>query len=530
MSLRRWLLKLYLARFGAPRDLLRHAFRRYPERTALIAASGELTFAALGRRVQSLAAGLESTGLRPGDSLFALLPDDWQQVEVRLAAFEANFVLTSFHTSHDPNLIARAAGAASPRAFVYDPALAGRLPDDLAAAVPGLRLIPVGPDSPYERLIADTPARPSAAPVRPSDPAGLGFTSGTTGAPKGLYTTHGAIVTSLKLTAANVSVSPGRRDVFLLGIPLVGAGGGVVLPMLFSGAALVVPEHYDADELVSLITRHGVTRLFVTPSTLIDLLDHPSADLGGLWNVIYGTAPMPVPKLKEAIRRWGPVFQQGYGMAEVLPPVSLLQMGDHGSQDQPAPDAVLRSAGSVVPEVGVRIVDGAGQPRPEGSVGEIAIHSPTTFSGYWGQPELTARALAGGWYRSGDLGFLAAGRLTVLCRRADLLQRAGRQLAPLTVEEPAHRHPGVKEACLVDGRGAGEITLVVSPRRSWRGAEARLTAELKALLADRLDAWQRPDRIEVWPELPRSYLVKVLRRQVRQELARRTIMPREKEA
>lgn len=521
--IRRWLTKLYLARYRAPRDLLRSAFDRYPERLALIAPRGELTYRQLADRVLSLTQGLEAAGLEPGDPIFALLPDDWEQVELRLAAFEGGLMLTAFHASHDHELIQRAAAQVQPKAFVHDAKLAGALSNELVQSIPNITDLPVGSGAAYEQLIAQSPAQRSLHPIDLDAPAGLGFTSGTTGEPKGLFTSHRVIVTSLKLTALNVAVRRDQPDRFLLGIPLVGAGSGVVLPMLFSGATLIIPPRYDVDALVGAIERHDATRTFITPSLLLDLLDHPAADLSSLRNVIYGTAQMPAPKLREAVRRWGPIFQQGYGMAEVLPPVSLLSMQDHGTADEPAPLNVLRSAGEVVPEVEVRIVDSVGNHLPSGEIGEIAIDSPTTFSGYWQRPDLTAAALQDGWYRTGDFGrFDDEGRLHVLGRRSDVIQRDERLLFPIWIEESAHEHPGVHEACLVDHPSRDGTLLVVSPRRAWQqeGREKELKRGLREHLRQSLEAWLLPTQIEVWPELPRSYLAKVLRREVRQEFTR----------
>lgn len=517
-TLKKWLLKRYLARYRIPRDMTRQAFRRYPERTALVTTRGSLSFADLGRRVYSLSRGLEDLGIEKGGRVFTLLPDGREQVEARLACFESGLILTSFHTAHPQSAVLGAARTAPPDVLLVDPGIGADTAHALALEHPGLTILETGPGKNYEDLLDTAEARPSRRPVDPHDPAALGFTSGTTGEPKALFTTHEVIVTSLKLTATNVSITPGQPDTFVLGIPLVGAGSGVVLPMLFSGSTLVIPEAYTAEAVLDAINKHQATRTFVTPSLLIDFLDLPDADLNSLRNVIYGTAPMPAPKLEEAVRRWGPIFQQGYGMAEVLPPVSLLQMHDHGTRDQPAPREVLRSVGRVVPEVEVRIIDPEGNDLPPGEVGEILIDSPTTFSGYWKSPELNRRVLRDGWYHTRDLGFLDQdGLLHVLGRRTDLIHREDRTIYPLRVEEAAHDHPAVKEACLVSDPHDRELILAVSLRSSFRGdSQAEIINQLRETLDEQLPAGHGPDRVAVLDELPRSYLVKVLHREIRE--------------
>ncbi|MET0091832.1 MAG: AMP-binding protein [Candidatus Thiodiazotropha sp.] len=176
----------------------------------------------------------------------------------------------------------------------------------------------------------------------PATVAALGFTSGTTGQPKALAISHGAYLTSLRQVVANIDLSQTRgwrsrtQDRFLVGIPLTGAGSGILLPALLSGACLTIPERYDADTLLDLLINQRINRLFTTPSLLIDLLDHPALrPLPDLQQLLYGTELMPAAKLEEAIARFGPILQQGYGSAEVLPPVTLLTPKQHVVDEGP---------------------------------------------------------------------------------------------------------------------------------------------------------------------------------------------------
>lgn len=518
--IKKWLLKIYLAKYRIPRDMIREAFRRYPERTALVSERGRLSFAALKDRVYALTQGLEAHGMKKGDRVFSLLRDGWEQIEVRLASFESGFILTQFHHEHPRSAILKAVHMAEPQAFIVDPAIGQDISRALAQTFPEIEIIDAGPESRYETLLEDHTPRPSTHTIHPHDAAGLGFTSGTTGQPKALFTTHKVIVTSLKLTASNVSITPGQKDTFVLGIPLVGAGSGVVLPMLFSGSTLVIPRAYTSRQVMESLIEHSATRTFITPSLLVDFLDMPQADLRSLRNVIYGTAPMPVPKLEEALQRWGPIFQQGYGMAEVLPPVSLLQMDDHGTQDDPAPRHVLRSVGKIVPEVKVKIVDSRGKEVQPGEKGEILIDSPTTFDGYWQSPELNQRVLRDGWFHTRDIGFIdPQGWLHVLGRKSDIIHQQGETIFPLLVEEKAHDHPAVKEACLVSDPHEEINTLAVSLRSTHRQQDpGKMAGDLMQHMADECSDPQTPQQIAIFEELPRSYLVKVLHREVREQI------------
>lgn len=520
-GIRTLFVKIYLSRYTTPREMIRDAFSKYGSRTALIDHSEKVSYLALEKQVNALAQGLELAGINKGDRVFTLLPDGKEQIVIRLASFESGFILSSFHASHSLGMVLEAARVAAPCAFIFHPSIGSRIAAALAQENPEILLLRTEPGGLYEYTIAANAPVRSERSILPEDPASLGFTSGTTGTPKALFTTHGVLTTSLKLTATNVSVTPGKLDRFVIGIPLVGAGSGAVLPMLFSGSILIIPRSYSARDIHTAIQEHNATRSFLTPSVLIDLLDMPDANLSTLRNIIYGTAPMPVPKLEEAIRCWGPIFQQGYGMAEVLPPVSLLQMHDHGTQDAPAPRDILRSAGKVIPEVQVKIVDPCGKEQPPGELGEIIINSPTTFSGYWNDSALNENILQNGWYFTRDLGYINQdGWLQVLGRKADLITRGQERIFPLLVEEAAHDHPGVKETCLVTDKPGGKIILVVSLRRDWKIKlnDPNLPNQILEHMEKKLPESQIPDQVLVQDELPRSYLEKILHREVREKL------------
>lgn len=520
-SLDTWLAGLYLSRFRVPRDLLRTAARRYAERTALSSVRGTLTFATLADRVWRLADALAGLGVHRGDRIGYVASGGQDQIEILLAAYELGAVLIGFTPVHALETIRSALIDAPTKVFFFDGATRADVGLLLEQAFPGTRAI--GCLDAHERLIAGGRPVCSVEPVEPDDLAGLGFTSGTTGRPKALTVTQGLWLTSLRLSVLNVRVKLGGHDVALPGMPISGAGSGLILPSLAGGATLVLPTDYRTESLIDAIEAHKVTRLFVTPSTLIDLLDWPDLDrrdLRSLRNIIYGTAPTPAAKIEEAVRRFGAILQQGYGMAEVLPPVCLLQMEAHGVGHQPAPRQVLRSVGRPVPQARVRIVDAAGAVVGPNHIGEIEVQSPTVFGGYWRQPELTAAAFRDGYLRTRDYGYLdAEGRLVLLDRDVDVITRGDRRVFPREVEDVVHDHPAVKEACLVADE-QGRLVLAVSLRRVWRDRPAaEVRAELSDFLRVRLADWQAPERIVVYTELPRSYLNKVLRRDIRAALA-----------
>ena len=521
-AIRTWLVRRFVARLQTPRDVARWAFRRYAQRQAVVDVQGSLSYAELGDRTFRIATAWRQLGLNPGDTVVVRLPDGIAQVEARLAAAECGAVLCLLAPWCTCDQVLASLPLVEPRLFVHDgadPALCLALHEQL----PNLRQLVLLAG--VSDGLAPGPGKPCTGRIDPGETLTLGFTSGTTGTPKVMSATHGVYLTALRLMLDNVGVGKpsAQPDTMLVGIPLTGAGSGVLLPTLLSGGRLVVPARCEAGCLIDCIERHSVTRLFTTPSLLIDLLDHPDlarASQGTLRNIIYGTEMMPVAKLEEALRQFGPILQQGYGSAEVLPPVSMLQPHEHWVGGVPAPRETLMSCGRVVPQVTVRIVDEAGHDLAPGTPGEVLVKSPTLFRGYWQRPDLSAQSFVDGFLRIGDMGVLSAdGYLTTLGRKPDLLQRESRRIYPRLVEEALHDHPAVKEASYVQGpRGT---VMAFSLRRAWRtriGEPHRAQhwqAELATHLRGRVPDWQLPEAWQLFNELPRSPLGKVLRREVR---------------
>ncbi len=518
-------LREVLNHFSLPRDVFRYAASKFPERIALITPEGSLTYQELGERTYKLGERLKATGIGAGDCIFTWLADGREQVEIRLAAYELGAALVSFHKSHPVEMVIGASQLIFPNAFLYDPRLGRTAGEFFTSHLPFGRVLRTGKDDTYERMINQGKAELNEHFFDRAMPAGFGFTSGTTGIPKVIFHDHHTILNSLRLVMENVKLSAGNEPPRLvLGIPLIGAGSGVVLPTLLSGGTLIIPRGYSIAEILPLISRYRANSMFITPSLLIDLLDFPQRDrydLTSMQNIIYGTELTPAAKLEEAIRRFGPIFQHGYGMAEVLPPVSILRPEDHVSDGKPASREVLHSVGKPVPQAEVKIVDTNDNPVAANVVGEVAIKSPTVFSGYWQQPELTTRVLRHGWYHTGDLGYLDTnGYLHILNRLADVIDRDERVIYPRKIEEVIHEHPTVKEACLVAVGEPGELVLCLSLRHRYRETTSweNLQVALRRYLSDRLPYWELPDRFVLFEELPRSFLGKLLRREVREFL------------
>ncbi|KAG2392295.1 hypothetical protein C9374_012547 [Naegleria lovaniensis] len=533
---RKSILLFILWQFQVPRDAFRFAWKRYGNAPALSSPTVSFSFEELKQRTLMIATILTKKGLKQGDKLFVCLPKGEEYLQGYLATMETGIILVSVPKTADSEYLKKMVGIVTPNVLLYDHEQCEHVATALKELVPqveSIRFDELENIFTQELKLSTTCLEFCTNTIEPTDLASIGFTSGTTGQPKALTATHGIFLTSLTLTVKNVELGPRlSQEVSLVGIPIQGAGSGMIMPTLLSGATLLIPKEFTADEFLRLIPLHQATRIFTTPSLLIDLLDHPKlkeTDLTSLRNIIYGTELMPTPKLEEALKHFGPILQQGYGSAEVLPPVSMLSTKHHVLEDgiTIAPRNVLSSVGRVVPQVQVRIAsDENDEPLPQGSIGNILIQSPTQFKGYLNNPELSEKTLRGGWLHIGDVGYLdEEGLLHVLGRKPDMIQKSISNsdtkhiIYPRRVEEVLHDHPAVKETTYVQV-SSDRAVMAVSLRNAFKHRlkedSNELIQELKTFLSSKVSPEDMPDEFALMNELPRSVLAKVLRREVRQ--------------
>ena len=514
------LARLLLWRLRTARSIAHMAYRLHSRKTALIDRRGSLTYHELEQRVLCLHGWMQAEGVQKGDIVFTWLPETGEEYEARLATFENGAILASFHKHLPPESAAAMIERLKPSVFIHDPLLSETILQRLRQALPTLRMLAIGDE--YENALTNHRPVRGKNKISEHDVFSLHMTSGTTGEPKAIGYTHLKYLNSIRLMARAIDFRPpesGGADVNMLGLPLTGPGSGMVLPSLLAGAALVMPEDFHARTLLQLIQRHRVSRAYLSPSAIIDILDEPTAaefDVSSLNHVPYGSEMMPAAKIAEAVERFGPIFQQGYACFEALPPITWLLPNEHVDADgNPVSSEILSSVGQVVANVDVVIRDDAFQPLPKGSTGLITVRTPACFDGYWLDPENTRETFRDGWVVMGDIGYFdAAGYLHVLGRSADRVRKGDQWINPREIEELSHEHAAVKEACLVQNRD--ETALVVSLRQSWRDRDRLEVAhKIETHLQERLEPSLLPDQVSIIEEMPRSFLNKMLRREVR---------------
>lgn len=393
-----------------------------------------------------------------------------------------------------------------------------RLGDDLAREVDRWEeVLPLGTPMP----VVD---------VLPEDGATILYTSGTTGRPKGAFSTHRAITQSLTGLSCRAAVErirvgsrtgspdgPEHRTCFILVVPLFHVTGliPVMLGALMGGLKVVMMYRWDPDRALQLIERERVTNFVGVSAQAIDLLAAQRLgryDTSSLVMLAGGGGPVPpsvVGEIGEKFERAKPGI--GYGMTET----NAFGPSNSGRDYLRHPT----STGRTLPTMGIEIRDDQGLPVPVSHTGEIWMKGPNIISGYWNDPAGSAESIVDGWLRSGDLGHLDdEGFLYVEDRIKDVVIRAGENIYCIEVESVLHTHPAVHDAAVfgVPHERLGEelVAAVVL------GADGSCTSEdLRAFVAARLAPFKVPTIIRFVPELPKSAVGKTLKTVLREQVS-----------
>lgn len=363
--------------------------------------------------------------------------------------------------------------------------------------------------------------------VDDDDVSVLMYTSGTTALPKAVMLTHNDFTTYV---CNNVELADGTpRGTALLCVPLYHIAGATnIMTSLFTGRRLVLMRQFDAGTWLETVARERVTHAFLVPTMVKQLLDHPAFDrydLTSLENVSYGGAAMPFPVIRRAIERFPPAvgFVNAFGQTETTSTLSVLGPEDHRLDGTPDEVEVrlrrLRSIGRPLPDVEVKVVDDGGRELASGEVGELWVRTPRVMKGYAGGSGVTSPLQADGWLPTRDMGWIDAdGYIFLAGRKDDMIIRGGENIAPAEVEAVLYSHPGVDEAAVVgvpDVEWGQRVAAFVVPRPG-----VDLTAEdLAALCRSRLASFKKPEVIRFVAALPKNLLGKVLRNDLRAQIA-----------
>ncbi|GAA3992965.1 AMP-binding protein [Comamonas faecalis] len=486
--------------------------RTQPERLALVYGGQRLTYAHLQQRVAHAAAMLQAQGVAAGDVVALLMKNSAAFLELSLAVAHVGAVLLPVNYRLGAEEVGYIAGHAGVKLLFVD--------EELQASVPaGLAAVPVDAAAQGDSRLLYPQAVPQASAPHAATPGTLYrlmYTSGTTDRPKGVMHTYGNM--AWKCLDHITALGIGRDDRLLVVGPLyhVGAYDLPGVALWLAGGALVLERDFDAERALALIEREQVTGAWMAPVMLNRCLSSPARSahaLDSLKWVIGGGERTP----EERIREFSGVFRRAryidaYGLTESCSGDTLMEAGRELEK--------IGSTGRALAHVQLAIMDDAGQQLPPGSEGEICLRGPKVTRGYWRDEAKTRASFFGDWFRTGDVGYLdAEGFLYLTDRKKDMIISGGENIASSEVERVLHQLPQVAEAAVIgvpDARWGERVAAVVV----LRPGTGLTLDELRAHCAGRLGGFKTPKQLELREALPRNPSGKVLKRVLRDELAR----------
>lgn len=370
----------------------------------------------------------------------------------------------------------------------------------------------------FDTWLAAAQADPPVDAEAVDDFVALVGTGGTTGRPKGVMLTGRNLET---MTAIVLMRYPFEgRPRYLALAPLTHAAGVLCFPILALGGEIVVMDHPDVGDFLELLGRHRITHTFLPPTLIYMTLDHAdlaSTDLTSLQCFWYGAAPIATARLAEALDHIGPMAQL-FGQSEAPMMISTLSPSEHRRPDGSIDVARLSSAGRPSPLVTVAILDEDGAPVPTGARGEVCVRGSLVMAGYYRNPEATAEASAHGWHHTGDIGYLDEdGFLYIVDRAKDMIITGGFNVYSAEVEQALMAHNAVRDCAVIglpDEKWGERVTAIVLLR-----PDVEFDAdELVAFVKERIGSVKAPKQIEVWTDLPRSTVGKILKTDIRSTL------------
>jgi long-chain acyl-CoA synthetase len=495
--------------------ILARSARRFGSKTALIAGGRAFTYTELDDLCDRAAGGLHALGVRPGDRVSLYAPNRWEWVVAYHAALRLGAVVNPVNVMLTPEEVAFVLNDCG-AAVIFTSGEKAEVILGLTRTVPTLRRV-VSFDSAsagttsFEELLSLAGKAPEVARPAPADLSTIGYTSGTTGHPKGAMQSHRAVFLN---TAALFAVQTRtQRDVLLNALPLPHVYGNVIMNGTFmTGATLVTEERFDAAAALAAIGRHRVTVFDGVPTMYAMMLADPSlpaADLSSLRMCAVGGQTMPAAKMAEWERRAGVPLLELWGMTE---------LGGAGTSNCSYMPNVHGSIGFALPGAEARIaaLEDPSVTMPDGEPGELMIRGPLVMLGYYGNEQATrATVEPDGWMHTGDVATRdEEGHYFIVDRKKDLIITGGFNVYPAEIERVVAAHPAVAMVAVgsVPDETRGELARAYVVLRP--GASASET-EIIEHCRPHLAAYKLPRSVRFVPDLPKTSTGKIMRRELK---------------
>ena len=502
---------------------LHRAVQRHPDRIAVRCGDRQRTFAEFADRVARLAGALQHLGMQAGDRVAMLSLNSDRYLEYQMAVPWGGGVLNPCNTRWSAAEILYSLDDSGSTILLVDETFRP-LVEQFRRDSRTLReviycgdaAVPAGMHG-YEALIADADAVADVT-RRGEDLAGIFYTGGTTGFPKGVMLSHNNLCSAaLALLAEGLA---GTGGTYLHASPMFHlADMGFSAVHWAEGNTHTIVPAFNAEAVLDTLERDRVTHVLLVPTMIQMLVDHPAMtqprNLSALKTIIYGASPISEAVLERAMAALpGVGFVQAYGMTELAPLATVNPAYYHTVEGRK--HGKLRAAGRPGYCVELRIVDANDNEVPRGTVGEVVVRGPNVMQGYWNKPEQTAAVLRDGWMHTGDGAWMDEdGFIFIADRLKDMIITGGENVYSAEVENALARHPAVA-ACAVIGvpneQWGESVHAVVVSKPGHEVAADALIAHCKALIA----GYKCPRSVEFVDALPVSGAGKVLKTKLRE--------------
>jgi fatty-acyl-CoA synthase len=433
------------------------AAEHFSSRTAIVKGERRITYRELREKANQLGNALLSMGLRKGDRVATLTPNCPESVILDYGLAKGGLAQVILHEGIVvPADNAYMANDSEASVLIYHAMYAPHVEEmrHQLSSVKHLLCISEGASIPsysddFYQSISSQPTTDPPVEVSEDDMLSIYYTGGTTGVPKGcVHASKNRVHTYLTELA---ELGLGTRHTFLHVAPMSHASNVFMMPVCLRGGTQVILDRFSPELFLETVEREKVTATFIVPTILYRILDFPQLtkyDFSSVNTVIYGASPIGPERLREALRLFGAIFVQDYGMTEAPMFLTVLGKEDHvvslGEEER------LASCGKPTLMCQLRLVDDQDNDVPLGEAGEIAVRTPNMMIGYLNKPEETAETMRNGWLHTGDVGRRdEEGYIYILDRKKDMLISGGWNVYPKEIEATLHEHPAVADVAVI---------------------------------------------------------------------------------